>query len=322
LRERPLPRYAVGMPFADNDVPNLAGHSVIVTGGNGGLGFEAARVFARQHANVVLACRSLDRGRAARQTILTEYPSAHVEVMELDLASLASVRKFADAVWQAHPKLNLLINNAGVMAIPRQTTQEGFELQLGVNHLGHFALTGLLLPKLLATPGARVVNVSSSMSNAGFMRWNDLDGAQRYNKWLAYGQSKLANLLFTFELARRLERKHANVLSLACHPGYAATNLQLVGPQLEGSKLGELFMRIGNRFFAQSARGGAESTLYAATSPAAKSGDYIGPTGPMGMRGAPAPVKAKKAAYDTESQQKLWQISVERTGVDYVGLDA
>jgi NAD(P)-dependent dehydrogenase (short-subunit alcohol dehydrogenase family) len=308
------------MSFDQNDVPNLAGACVVVTGGNSGIGFEAARIFARQHASVVLACRSADRGRIARQTILAEFPEGHVQAMELDLASLASVRKFADQVWQAHPKLNLLINNAGVMAIPRQTTQEGFELQFGVNHLGHFALTGLLLPKLLATPGARVVNVASQASVIGRMRWNDLDGTRRYHKWTAYAQSKLANLLFSFELARRLAQKRADVRSVACHPGYAATNLQLVGPQLEGSKLGVFAMRLGNRLFAQSALGGALPTLYAATSPAANSGDYIGPSGLLGRAGAPAALKAIKAAYDSENMQRLWQISMERTGVDYASL--
>jgi NAD(P)-dependent dehydrogenase (short-subunit alcohol dehydrogenase family) len=308
------------MPFSDQNVPDLSGKTVIVTGANGGIGFEAARVFARRNADLVLACRSLDRGRAAQDKIKAESPHAHVDVQELDLSSLASVRTFADHVWQTRPKLHLLINNAGLMAIPRQTTADGFEMQLGVNHFGHFALTGLLLPRLLATEGARVVNVSSSASAIGRMHFDDLDGVHRYHKWLAYGQSKLANLLFTFELARRLDRKHADVLSLACHPGYAATNLQYVGPQQAESKFELLFMRFGNRWFAQSAAAGALPTLYAATAPAAHSGEYIGPAGALGSGGA-KPVKPVRAARDEASAAKLWEISVQRTGVDFGALN-
>jgi NAD(P)-dependent dehydrogenase (short-subunit alcohol dehydrogenase family) len=241
-------------------------------------------------------------------------------VRQVDLASLGAVRELARWVNESRPALHLLINNAGLMALPRQTTVDGFEMQLGVNHMAHFALTGLLLPKLLQTPGARVVNVASQAHLIGRMRWDDLDGQRNYQKWAAYGQSKLANLLFTFELARRLAAKQSELRALACHPGYAATNLQLVGPNLEGSRLGLFAMKLGNQLLAQSAADGALPTLYAATAPAAESGQYIGPKGRLGLAGTPAPLRAMGAAYDPMSMQRLWQVSVERTGVSFAEL--
>jgi len=298
----------------------MTGKTVIVTGANSGIGFEASRVLAERGADLIMACRSPERGRDAEQRIRQHVPGARIELRTLDLTSLASVRELARWANGSLSQLHLLINNAGVMAIPRQTTVEGFEMQLGVNHLGHFALTGLLLGKLLATPGARVVNLSSQAHLIGRMRWDDLDGQRSYHKWTAYGQSKLANLLFTFELARRLRAKHSDVRALACHPGYAATNLQLVGPTLEGSRLMLLTMKVGNRWFAQTAEGGALPTLYAATSPAAQSGEYIGPAGLLGLAGSPAQLKAAAAAYDPQAMQRLWQVSVERTGVPFTEL--
>jgi NAD(P)-dependent dehydrogenase (short-subunit alcohol dehydrogenase family) len=308
------------MTFTSTDVPDLSDKTIVVTGANSGIGFEAARVFAARHADVVLACRSLERGHAAQTRILAESPGARLELLALDLGSLASVRQFAQRLNESRGQLHVLVNNAGLMAIPRTLTQDGFEMQLGVNHFGHFALTGLLLPRLLASRDARVVNVSSLASNMGRMRFDDLDSERRYHKWLAYGQSKLANLLFTFELARRFAAKRVDARSLACHPGYAATNLQFVGPEMEGSRLGVLLMRSANRLLGQSAEGGALSTLFAATSPAATNGEFIGPQGLFGRAGSPGPLKAKPAAYDALSMQKLWQISVERTGVDYAAL--
>jgi NAD(P)-dependent dehydrogenase (short-subunit alcohol dehydrogenase family) len=308
------------MSFRAEDVPSLTDKTVVVTGANSGIGFEAAKVLAQRGADVILACRSSERGHTAADSIRAAVPGARLEVRPLDLASLAAVREFARWLNESRPALHLLINNAGLMAIPRQTTVEGFEMQLGVNHLAHFALTGLLLPKLLATPGARVVNVSSQAHLIGRMRWDDLDGERRYQKWAAYGQSKLANLLFTFELARRLTAKGAALRALACHPGYASTNLQLVGPGLEGSRLGMLTMKLGNQLFAQSAAGGALPTLYAATAPAAQNGEYIGPSGLFGRAGAPAPLRAMAAAYDNTSMQRLWQVSSERTGVGFDAL--
>ena len=305
------------MTWTTSDVPVLSGRTAIVTGGNSGIGFQAARVLARKGADVVLACRNPAKGTEALRTIVAESPHALVEVWDLDLASLASVRSFAARVLEQKKELALLINNAGVMAIPRALTRDGFEMQLGVNHFGHFALTGLLLERLLATPGTRVVNVSSRASEIGKMRWDDLDGARHYEKWSAYGQSKLANLLFTFELAERLEKHGAQLRAVACHPGYAATNLQSVGPTLAGSQLSALVMRVGNSLFAQSAEAGAWPTLFAATDASAKNGDFIGPLAVFQWRGQPGHVQPRKLARNPEVRRRLWEVSVERTGVDF-----
>jgi NAD(P)-dependent dehydrogenase (short-subunit alcohol dehydrogenase family) len=301
-------------------LPDLAGKTFIVTGANSGLGLETARALARKHAHVILACRDHDKGEAARARILADAPGAALELLELDLADLASVRDFAALIRAREGKLHGLVNNAGVMAIPRQLTVDGFERQFAVNHLGHFALTGLLIDRLLATPGARVVTVASQAHHIGKMHWDDLDGAKSYHPWLAYGQSKLSNLLFAFELARRLSELRHDVRSVACHPGYAATNLQFVGPEQSGSKFNHFIMKLGNQWLAKSAEGGALPTLYACASPDAQSGDYIGPSGFMGRAGDTEKQRAKQAAYDPEAMLKLWQASVERTGVDYAAL--
>lgn len=304
------------MAFSTDALPALDGKTVLVTGGNSGIGFEAARVFAKKNAQVVLACRSVQKGEAAAARIRAEAPYAKVWVQALDLSSLAQVKDFATRLSSEHGALDRLINNAGVMAIPRALTEDGFEMQLGVNHLGHFALTARLAPLLLATPDARVVTVSSMAHRSGSMRWDDLDGARRYQKWLAYGQSKLANLLFAFELARKLEARGASQRSVACHPGYADTHLQFVGPEIERSRLSHAVMTIGNRLFAQSAEHGAWPTVYAATASDAKNGDYIGPSGLGEARGTPTHVQARRAAKNPELAQRLWAVSVERTGVD------
>lgn len=302
-------------------VPDLRGKTYVITGANSGLGFETARALARQHAHVVLGCRG-EKGEAAKARILAEFPDASLEALELDLASLASIRDFAALIRAREGKLHGLVNNAGVMAIPRQLTADGFERQFGVNHLGHFALTGLLIDRLLATPGSRVVTVSSHAHKIGKLQWDDLDGAKSYHPWAAYGQSKLANLLFCFELARRLSELRQDVRSVACHPGYAATNLQFVAPQETNSKLGHFVMDLGNRIFAQSAETGAHPTLFALLSPDAQAGDYIGPSGFMGRAGSPARQRARQTAYDPAAQQKLWEISIQRTGVDFAVLAA
>ena len=214
--------------------------TIVVTGGNSGIGYEAALEFARKRADVILACRDLGQGsKPPPAQISASSPGAKVEVMELDLSSLASVRGFADAFHLGHPALHVLCNNAGVMAIPYRHTVDGFEMQFGTNHLGHFALTGLLLDRLLATEGARVVNVGSGAHRMGSIRFDDLQWQNGYRKWMAYGQSKLANLLFTFELQRRADASGAKLLSVACHPGYAATNLQAAGPRMQGSSMME-----------------------------------------------------------------------------------
>jgi NAD(P)-dependent dehydrogenase (short-subunit alcohol dehydrogenase family) len=236
------------------------------------------------------------------------------------LGDLASIRRFADTYHHSHPGLDLLVNNAGVMAVPKLTTADGFETQFGTNHLGHFALTGLLLPALLARPGARVVTVSSRLASFGRIHFDNLQGDAGYNQWLAYAQSKLANLLFAFELARRVSGVELNLVSVAAHPGYAATNLQTTGPALRGSRLGVRQAKIGNRLFAQPASQGAWPTLYAATAARVRGGEYFGPRRLFGMRGQPTRDRPPRAARDAETARRLWQISEQLTGVHFDGL--
>jgi hypothetical protein len=303
-----------------DDIPDLSGKTVVVTGGNSGIGYEAALEFARHHAQVVLACRSMNKAAAAAAQIATGAPGAKVEVMQLDLASLASVRAFAEAFRKGHGELHALCNNAGVMALPYRTTADGFEMQFGTNHLGHFALTGLLLDCLLKTEGARVVNVSSGFHRIGRIRFDDLQGKAGYRKWFAYGQSKLANLLFTFEMQRRIDACGAKLLSVACHPGYAGTNLQTAGPKMEGSSLKEGLNQFANRFFSQSAAMGALPTEYAAVSADVHGGDYIGPDGFGEMWGNPVKVECSAAAKDAAVAARLWDVSEQLTSVRFDAL--
>jgi NAD(P)-dependent dehydrogenase (short-subunit alcohol dehydrogenase family) len=304
-------------PWTADDIPDLGGKTAVVTGGNSGIGFEAARQMARKGAHVILACRDPRRAADAIAQIRTLHPSASLEPMQLDLASLESVHRFARDFAAKGVPLDVLCNNAGVMAIPRRTTAEGFEMQLGTNHLGHFALTGLLLEPLLAAPAARVVNVSSTAHKPGRIDFDDLQGEKRYRKWIAYAQSKLANLLFTYELQRRLEAASARAISLACHPGYSATNLQAVGPQMSGSRLAARIMDLGNRFFSQPAAMGALPTLYAATSPDARGGDYIGPDGFMENYGHPRRTRSTARSHDRAVARRLWEVSEQLTSVRY-----
>ena len=308
------------MPWTADDIPPQAGRTVVITGANSGIGYEAARQLAAKGAHVVLACRDQAKGRGAIESITAAQPSASVELMELDLADLGSIRRFAAAALAACPALHVLCNNAGVMAIPHRTTRDGFEMQFGTNHLGHFALTGLLLERLLATPGARVVTVSSGAHKFGVMHWNDLQGERSYGSWRAYGQSKLANLLFTYELQRRLATAHAGLINVACHPGYAATNLQAAGPRMQGSSIGEAVWGFANRLLAQSAAMGALPTLYAATAPDVRGGDYIGPDGLGEQWGHPKKVRSNARSHDPEAQRRLWEISEQLVGVRYDAL--
>jgi NAD(P)-dependent dehydrogenase (short-subunit alcohol dehydrogenase family) len=279
---------------------------VVVTGANSGIGFAAARELARAGARVVLAVRNLEKGQRAVAEI-----AGDVSVAELDLASLASVRAFATGVEGG---LDLLINNAGVMAAPRRVTPDGFESHLATNHLGHFALTGLLLDNLLATDQPRVVTVSSDMHRGGKLNFDDLQGERKYNRWQAYSNSKLANLLFCFELDRRARAANSKLKSTAAHPGYAATNLQFAGPTRFYERAG---MWIGNLLFAQSADMGALPTLYASTVPDLPSGSFVGPDGFRGGRGHPHLVSAAGKAYDEETARRLWEVSEQLTGVTY-----
>ena len=300
-----------------DDIPDLSGKTIIVTGGNSGIGYEASLQLAGKGAHVVLACRDPKKAQAAVARLRAAHPEAEVGEMALDLASLDSVRRFAGDFLSANRELHVLCNNAGVMALPYRRTADGFEMQIGTNHLGHFALTGLLLERLLATPGSRVVTVSSGAHRVGKIRFDDLQWEKGYRKWMAYGQSKLANLLFTYELQRRLEARAAGTLAVACHPGYAATNLQLAGPQMEGSSLMEWLSDVGNRLLAQSAAMGALPTLYAATAPDVRSGDYIGPDGPGEMWGHPRKVQSNARSRDRDAARRLWGVSEKLTGVKY-----
>ena len=299
------------------DIPDLTGTTAVVTGANSGLGLVTARELARHGAAVTMACRDASRGHRALDQVRAEAPEADVELAALDLADLRSVRAFAAEWAGAHPGgLGLLVNNAGVMAVPRGVTVDGFERQLGTNHLGPFALTGLLLPSLLAVPGARVVTVSSDAHKMGRLRVDDLQSTRRYRRWAVYGQSKLANLLFAFELQRRADAHRASLLSLAAHPGYAATNLTTAGPA-SGSALAGRAMRLGDRVLGQSAQDGALPQLYAATSPDIAGGASVGPDGFMEQRGHPVLVSPTAAARDAEAAAALWAASEELTGVHY-----
>ncbi|WP_276257381.1 oxidoreductase [Haloglomus litoreum] len=308
------------------DMPDQTGRRVVVTGANTGLGKEAARAFAAKGADVVLACRSVERAEAAKADIEAERPSGSLTVLELDLADLDSVRSFADAFTDEFDDLHVLANNAGVMAIPRRETADGFETQFGVNHLGHFALTGHLLDDLRETGSgddpARVVTMSSGIHERGRIDFEDLHGERSYDKWDAYAQSKLANLLFAYELDRRLDAADAPVESVAAHPGYAATDLQRRGPEMMGSTLRKLGMRVANAVFAQSAEQGALPFLYAATMPDISGGEYYGPGGFANMRGAPERQRSSKRSYEEGTAYRLWSVSEEGTGVAYELPDA
>jgi NAD(P)-dependent dehydrogenase (short-subunit alcohol dehydrogenase family) len=304
------------MTWSSADIPDLTGRTIIVTGANSGIGLEAATTLAARGAAVTLAVRDPGRGAAAAQRIGQVAPGAQLDVARLDLADLASVRDFAAAWLEGHPEgLDVLVNNAGIMAIPRHETADGFEMQLGTNHLGHFALTGMLVGSL--RPGGRVVTVSSGVHRFGRMDFDDLQSARSYQKWRAYGQSKLANILFALELHRRAESAGADLRSIAVHPGYAATNLQSVGPRMSGSRVGASMVGLANRFLAQSADAGAWPTLMAATDPSVPSGSYIGPTGFMGQRGTPGFETPSQAARDVEAARRLWDVSADLTGVEY-----
>ena len=307
-------------PWTANDLPDLSGRTCLVTGANSGLGFQTSLELARKGARVVLACRDADKARSALESIRAAHAGAELETMALDLASLASVRDFAKAFCEGHGELHVLCNNAGVMALPYRKTADGFEMQFGTNHLGHFALTGLLLEPLLATDGARVVNVSSNAHWFGKIRFEDLQWERGYRKWRAYGQSKLANLLFTYELQRRIEAKGTGAIAVASHPGYAETNLQTAGPRMQGSSAMETMWNGVTRLFAQSAAMGALPSLYAAGSPAVKGGDYIGPDGLGGQKGHPKKVWSTARSRDLATATRLWDVSEALTGVHFDAL--
>ncbi len=294
------------------DIPDQTGRVAVVTGANSGTGFETAMVLAGKGAHVVLACRNAAKADEALRRIRAAHPGAQVESLLLDLGSLASVREAAAALRSRHARLDLLINNAGVMIPPYGRTGDGFETQLGTNHVGPFAFTGLLLDRLLATPGSRVVNMSSSAHRIGQIHFDDLNFEKGYRAWAAYGQSKLANLLFTYELQRRLAKAGAGTLAVAAHPGWARTELQ----RHAGGLLGVL-MAVTGPLLAQDARGGALPLLRAATDPEARGGDYYGPTGFLEFKGAPAKVRSTPLSREAGLQKRFWQLSERLAEVNY-----
>ncbi len=288
------------------DLPDLSGRTAVVTGANTGLGYETATALAARGAQVVLAVRNLDKGKAAADLIGRAHPGADVSVQELDLTSLTSIADAANELRSRHDQLDLLINNAGVMMTPRSTTKDGFELQFGTNHLGHFAFTGRLMELLLATPLSRVVTVSSLGHRIGRIRFDDLQSERGYRRIGAYGQSKLANLLFTYELQRRL---HAtDTVALAAHPGASSSELSRYLPNA---------IQLVFRPLDQSAEMGALPTLRAATDPHASGGDYYGPGGVAELRGYPKVVASSARSHDVDVARRLWSVSEELTGVTF-----
>ena len=302
------------MPWTSSDIAGLEGRRAVVTGANSGLGLEVARELARHGAAVVLACRNLDKGRLALEEVRRTATGPPPRLARLDLADLHSVADFATACDESHAGgLDVLVNNAGIMAAPRRVTADGFEAQLGTNHLGHFALSARLMPALLRSRASRVVTVSSVAHRMGGIDFDDLHGARRYRRWRAYGQSKLANLLFALELDRRARAAGAPLTSVAAHPGYAATNLQTSHPPAHEA----LAMRLLNPLIAQSAAMGALPVLFAATVDDLPGGTFIGPDGPGEMRGHPRPVSPSRRAEDAETARRLWEVSEELTGVAF-----
>ena len=288
------------------DIPDQAGRTAVITGANSGIGLEAAKYLAARGAHLVLACRDTDKAKAAAGGIAGQSPAAEVDVVSLDLSDLASVRRAAQEIRSRYPRLDLLINNAGLMMPPYGRTQDGFELQFGTNHLGHFALTGLVLPSLLEVPGSRIVTVSSNGHKVGRMHFDDLQFGRRYGRMRAYGQSKLANLMFTYELQRRLSGP-GTTIAVAAHPGFAATELMRNSPAAAAV----------TPLFSQNAAMGALPVLRAATDPGVLGGQYYGPGGFLGLRGYPKLTASTRRSHDAAVQRRLWAVSEELTGVTF-----
>ncbi len=298
-----------------NNIPDLQGKTIIVTGGNSGLGYESVKAFAHKGAKVVLACRNLEKGEKAKNEIIQANSKGKIEVMMIDLMDLGSVKQFAHDFKSKYSALDVLLNNAGIMATPYFKTKDGFEAQFGTNHLGHFALTGLLLDVLKATPGSRVVNVSSMAHKSGKMDFDDLmfEKGREFKTMKAYGQSKLAILLFTYELQRYFEKEKIGSISVAAHPG--GSNTRLAG-HLEKNGFMK-FVSKALRGIMQSAEIGALPQIRAAVDPNVKGGEYYGPGGIGEIAGYPVLVKSTPASYNTEDAKRLWEISEKLTGVHY-----
>ncbi|MDP4117315.1 MAG: SDR family NAD(P)-dependent oxidoreductase [Bacteroidota bacterium] len=291
------------------NIPGQKGKVVIVTGSSSGLGFQDANVLAGKNASVIIAVRNLEKGNNAANKIKTNYKDADVSVMELDLANLNSVKKFAENFKQKYSRLDLLINNAGVMVPPYSKTADGFELQFGTNHLGPFALTGLLIDLIKDTKNSRIVNVSSAAHKYGNINFDDLNWEKRkYKPWKAYGDSKIANLYFTYELKKKLEASNSSAKVAAAHPGWTATELQ---------RHSGFFVGILNVLFAQTIEMGALPTLYAATAEDVNSGEYFGPSNWQEWRGYPKKVESNELSHDTKIAAKLWEVSEKLTGIHF-----
>lgn len=306
-----------GATWGTADIGDLVGRVALVTGANSGIGYETVRALADHGAHVIMACRDEERARRARDKLESELERSSLELLPLDLADLVAVRRAADAVLREHARLDLLVNNAGVMGTPYRQTPDGFELQIATNHLGHFALTGILLDRIVTTERSRVVTVSSHMHRAGRMRLDDVAGLTPRNTWVAYGTSKLANLLFATELARRLAAMGVSTLSLAAHPGWTRSNLAGNGAALGPNRLRRRVAREVGSTLGQSAAAGALPVLCAATGSAMRSGQYIGPSRLGGTVGPPRLARPSRRARDREAAARLWSVSEELTGVHY-----
>jgi len=303
----------MGEKWTTDNIPDLTGKVIIVTGANCGLGYEDTKEFARKGAQTILACRDMDKAQEALSQIRREIPDARAEVMQLDLASLKSIHRFAEVFIEKYDRLDVLLNNAGIMMSPYGKTEDGFENQFGTNYLGHFALTGLLIDLLRKTPGSRVVNISSVRHSSGKMNFDNLmfENGKGYSPTRAYDRSKLATLLFTYELQRRLEAIGADAIAVAAHPGYSSTNLTRY---MKGVWYFRLLMPVFNLLM-QSTAMGALPSIRAATDPSVTGGQYYGPGGFMGKRGYPVVDQSSQASHNRADAERLWQVSEQLIGV-------
>jgi NAD(P)-dependent dehydrogenase (short-subunit alcohol dehydrogenase family) len=305
-------------PWSPGDIGDQTGRVALITGANSGIGFATARALADRGAHVVLACRNPEKARHAADELESELDRSSIELLTLDLSDLVSVRRAAEQFLAAHARLDLLINNAGVMGTPYRQTPDGFELQMATNHLGHFAFTGLLLNRLLTSGRARVVTVSSLMHRIGHIDFDDVAGLKIRNTWSHYGSSKLANLLFTADLSRRLDAAGESVLAVGAHPGWTRSNLIGNGAALGSGKVRARAGSAFGTFLGQSAAAGAWPTLYAATSPDVRSGQFIGPAHMAELFGPPTVVRPNRRARNPDDAARLWEISEELTDVRYL----
>ena len=307
-----------GATWSSADIGDLTGRVALVTGANSGIGYQTAAALAEHGAHVILACRDAEKARRARDKLESELERSSLELLHLDLADLVSVRRAAEEVLTGHARLDILVNNAGVMGTPYRQTPDGLELQMATNHLGHFALTGLLLDRIVTTQRSRIVTVSSHMHRMGRLRPDDVAGAAFHNTWVSYGTSKLANLLFTAELSRRLQAGDLPTIALAAHPGWTRSNLVGTGAALGNSRLRRKLGRAAGSTLGQSAGGGALPVLCAATSSSVRSGQYIGPANLFGLYGPPRVARPARRARELQAAGQLWDASEELTGVRFL----